>query len=66
MEKKFKNPQDIIESNFDILSIKKEMEIENIFLTDQNIKELNDLRNGTITPDELVSKALLGAENKFN
>ncbi len=66
MEKEFKNPQDIIESNFDILSIKKEMEIENIFLTDQNIKELNDLRNGTITPDELVSKALLGAENKFN
>ena len=66
MKKEFKNPQDIIESNFDILSIKKEMEIENIFLTDQNIKELNDLRNGTITPDELVSKALLGAENKFN
>lgn len=65
MEKEFKNPQDIIESNFDILSIKKEMEIENIFLTDQNIKELIDLRNGTITPDELVSKALLNTENNI-
>ena len=65
MEKEFKNPQDIIESNFDILSIKKEMEIENIFLTDQNIKELIDLRNGTITTDELVSKALLNTENNI-
>lgn len=60
-EIKKNNAQDIIEKNydksFDILSIQKEMEIENIFLTDQNIKDLKDLNAGYTTVDELVLKA---------
>lgn len=66
-EIKKNNAQDIIEKNydksFDILSIQKEMEIENIFLTDQNIKDLKDLNSGYTTVDELVSKAFKEISN---
>lgn len=58
-----KSGDEIIDKNFDILSIKKEMEIENIFLTDQNIQDLKALNNGNTTVDELVSKAFKEISN---
>lgn len=45
------------DSNFDILSIQKEMEIENIFLTNQNIEDLKNLNEGKINVEDLISKA---------
>lgn len=45
------------DQNFDILSIQKEMEIENIFLTNQNIEDLKNLNEGKINVEDLISKA---------
>lgn len=52
-----RNKEILNKENFDILAIQKEMEIENIFLTDQNIEDLKKLNTGQVTVEELVSKA---------